>query len=101
MITLHRLGHEQEPFTLNADLIATVEAHPDTVVTLTSGSRMVVAESPEQVVEAVRTWRTSILAGGLRGAGGTSVVRRNPNAGLALVRGASGEPPTSRQEGQS
>lgn len=91
MITLHRLGHEHEPFTLNADLIATVEAHPDTVVMLTSGSRMVVAETPEDVVEAVRAWRVSILNGALRSSGaGTS--RRAQAAGLALVRGASGEP---------
>ena len=34
MITLHRLGHAAEPFHLNPDLIVTVEANPDTVITL-------------------------------------------------------------------
>ena len=37
MITLHRLGHRSEPLHLNPDLITTVEAHPDTVVTLATG----------------------------------------------------------------
>ncbi|MDO8211410.1 flagellar FlbD family protein [Conexibacter sp. CPCC 206217] len=61
MIVLHRLGHNAEEFHLNPDLILTVEATPDTVVTLTTGTRFVVAESPVRVAEEVRTWRTDIL----------------------------------------
>lgn len=61
MITLHRLGHNAEQFLLNPDLIVTVEATPDTVVTLTTGTRYVVVESPVRVAEAVRAWRTDIL----------------------------------------
>ena len=61
MITLHRLGHNAEPFLLNPDLIVTVEATPDTVVTLTTGTRFVVVESPVRVAEEVRQWRTDIL----------------------------------------
>ena len=34
MITLHRLGHASSTFQLNPDLIFTVEANPDTVITL-------------------------------------------------------------------
>lgn len=49
MIKLTRLdGH---PFVLNADLIRYVEQRPDTFVTLTSGERIVVRESMDQVVE--------------------------------------------------
>ena len=33
MITLHRLGHAAERFHLNPDLIVTIEANPDTVIT--------------------------------------------------------------------
>jgi flagellar protein FlbD len=62
MITLHRLAHWDEPFQLNPDLIATVEAVPDTVVRLTTGKRVLVHESPEQVVDAIREWRASVLA---------------------------------------
>ena len=54
MITLHRLGHAAEPFHLNPDLIVTVEANPDTVVTLTTGTKIVVAEPPERVVDEIR-----------------------------------------------
>jgi flagellar protein FlbD len=66
MIVLHRLGHEREPFHLNPDLITTVEAHPDTVVTLATGTKIVVAESPEQVADAIRRWRVEIMSGALR-----------------------------------
>jgi flagellar protein FlbD len=48
MIKLTRLGGET--FVLNADLIQYVEARPDTFVTLTSGERIVVAESMDEVL---------------------------------------------------
>jgi flagellar protein FlbD len=62
MITLHRIGHQDEPFLLNDDLIVTVEATPDTVITLSNNHKIVVAESPEEVAKAIRTWRASILS---------------------------------------
>ena len=49
MIKLTRLDGEQ--FVLNADLIRYVERRPDTFITLTSGERIVVAESMDEVVE--------------------------------------------------
>lgn len=66
MITLHRLGGDSEQFVLNPDLIATIEAHPDTVVTLTTEKRLVVCEPVEAVVAAVREWRVEILTGALK-----------------------------------
>ena len=48
MIKLTRLGGA--PFVLNADLIRYVEACPDTFVTLTSGDRVVVTETTDEVV---------------------------------------------------
>ena len=48
MIKLTRLGGE--PFILNADLIRYVEARPDTFITLTTGERLVVTESMEEVL---------------------------------------------------
>ncbi len=66
MITLHRLGHAVEPFQLNPDLIMTVEANPDTVITLTTGTKVVVAEPPERVVADVRSYRIDVLAGALK-----------------------------------
>jgi len=49
MIRLTRL--DGEAFILNADLIKYVEQRPDTFITLTSNDRIVVTESPEQVLE--------------------------------------------------
>jgi flagellar protein FlbD len=66
VITLHRLGGEGEAFVLNVDLIATIEAHPDTVVTLTTERRHVVTETVDEVVEAVREWRVSLLTSALK-----------------------------------
>jgi flagellar protein FlbD len=62
MITLHRLAHWDEPFQLNPDLIATVESVPDTILGLTNGKRVLVEESPEEVTDAIRMWRASVLA---------------------------------------
>src|SRR6056297_230581 len=49
MIKLTRL--DGEPFVLNADLIRYVEKRPDTFITLTSGERIVVGETMDQVVD--------------------------------------------------
>lgn len=48
MIRLTRLGGE--PFILNAELIQYVESRPDTFVTLTTGDRVVVTESMDEVM---------------------------------------------------
>ena len=61
MIQLHRLGRDRTPFHLNPDLIVSIEAHPDTVVHLTTGANLVVCESPEEVVAEVRHWRRSLF----------------------------------------
>jgi flagellar protein FlbD len=62
MIALHRLGHQVEEFHLNPDLIITIEANPDTVIVLTTGAKVVVAEPLERVVAKVRRHRVEILA---------------------------------------
>ncbi len=48
MIKLTRLGGEA--FILNAELIRYVEVRPDTFVTLTTGERIVVQESMDEVM---------------------------------------------------
>ena len=86
MIRLHRLGHPDEEFHLNPDLIAWVEATPDTVVTLTSHTKLIVSERPAEIADAVRKWRASIIE--------TAIPRRprsTSGAELALVRSASGD----------
>jgi flagellar protein FlbD len=66
MITLNRLGHHDEPFHLNIDMIVTVESTPDTVITLATGAKVVVAETPEEVATAVHSYRASVLSDALR-----------------------------------
>ena len=62
MITLHRFHHDDEEIHLNPDLIASIEARPDTVVKLTTGVRLLVCETPVQVNDAVRNYRARLLA---------------------------------------
>ncbi len=60
MIRLTRLNGS--PMYLNADLIATIESHHDTVVTLVDGKTYVVAEPAGEVVASVTSYRASVLA---------------------------------------
>ncbi len=59
MIRLTRLNGNH--MYLNADLIATVESHHDTVVTLVDGKCVVVSETAEQVVRLVTQYRAYVL----------------------------------------
>ena len=61
MITVHQ-GRERRACVLNADLIETVEATPDTIVTLTSGKKLIVNESPEEVIALVVEFRRRLAA---------------------------------------
>jgi flagellar protein FlbD len=79
VIRLHRLGHRDEVFHLNPDLILTIESTPDTVVTLTTHSKVLVAERPEEVVALVRDWRAGILEQAF------PRIRRRSDVPLALV----------------
>jgi uncharacterized protein YlzI (FlbEa/FlbD family) len=67
VITLHRLGHTPEPFALNPDLIATIDEAHDTHIMLTTGVKLAVVESTEEVVAAIRDWRVLILTRSLEG----------------------------------
>jgi flagellar protein FlbD len=55
LINLTRLNHSQ--LVVNADLIEFIEATPDTVVTLTTGRKIVVREPVEDVIERVVRYR--------------------------------------------
>ena len=66
MITLSRLGHSDEPFQLNPDMIVTIESTPDTVITLATGAKVVVAETPQEVTAAVHGYRADVLSEAFR-----------------------------------
>ncbi|MBL8891410.1 MAG: flagellar FlbD family protein [Planctomycetaceae bacterium] len=55
MIRLTKL--DGTPIVLNADLIRYVEQLPDTYITLTSGDRMIVRETMEQVMDLAITYQ--------------------------------------------
>lgn len=54
MIELTRLNGKT--FTLNALYIETVESFPDTTITLTTGSKLIVLEKEEQVRQKVKAF---------------------------------------------
>ena len=62
MITLHRLGHTVDTFHINPDAITTIEATPDTVITLLNGQKIVIAEPPARVAETIQSYRARVLA---------------------------------------
>jgi flagellar protein FlbD len=47
---------------INEDLIESIEATPDTVLTLVDGRKIVVADPPQMVVDRARVYRASVLA---------------------------------------
>ena len=51
MIKVTRLN--DTPLILNADLIEFVEAIPDTIISLTTGRKIIVKESPDEIIEKV------------------------------------------------
>jgi uncharacterized protein YlzI (FlbEa/FlbD family) len=92
VIRLHRLGHRDEVFHLNPDLIASIESTPDTVLTLTTHSKVLVHEGPEEVVAAVRAWRAGILEQAF------PRIRRRSDVPLAIVGATQGDPRPAFEE---
>ena len=60
MIPLHRLTQPDRPVYVNPDLIQAVEATPDTVIAMTNGSKLVVTEGADRVIELICGWRATI-----------------------------------------
>ena len=51
MIQVTRINHKK--FTINSDLIECVEETPDTLITMTTGRKILVEESENEVVEKI------------------------------------------------
>ena len=60
MIDVTRMNGNQ--FTLNSDLIETIEETPDTVLTLTTGKKIIVKESRQEVKNLVKLYRKEIFS---------------------------------------
>ena len=61
MIHVTRLNHK--PLVLNSDLIEQIEMTPDTVISLTTGEKIMVLETSDELIERVVAFRRSIAAG--------------------------------------
>lgn len=48
---------------LNSDLIEHIEAAPDTVISLTTGQKIVVLETADEIIERVVEFRRAVLSG--------------------------------------
>lgn len=59
MIVVTRLNGP--PLAINCDMIERAEATPDTVITLVDGTKYVVRESVEQIIERIREFRASVV----------------------------------------
>jgi flagellar protein FlbD len=59
MIEVNRLNHKE--FIMNCEWIETVEATPDTVITLTNGKKFVVAESVEEIIRKVIEYKQKVM----------------------------------------
>lgn len=59
MINLTRINDIS--FTLNSDMIETIEEVPDTVITLTTGKKIVVKESRQNVIALVKEFKKEIF----------------------------------------
>jgi flagellar protein FlbD len=59
MIQLTRLSHL--PFVLNCDLIESIETTPDTVISLTTGQKLLVRETPPEIIELIKNYKRSIM----------------------------------------
>ncbi|MCC5813571.1 MAG: flagellar FlbD family protein [Leptospira sp.] len=59
MIVVHRLKGEE--FVINANLIETIEASPDTVITLTTERKFIVREKLPEVLEMVKNYHREVL----------------------------------------
>lgn len=60
MIDVTRMNGKQ--FTLNSDLIETIEETPDTVLTLTTGKKIIVKKSRQKVKNLVKLYRKEIFS---------------------------------------
>jgi len=61
MIHLTRLN--QAPVVVNADLIEHIEMTPDTVIVLTTGQKILVRETANEIIAKVVRFRRSVLEG--------------------------------------
>ena len=58
MIILTKLN--DQVFTVNSDLIETLEETPDTVIVMTTGNKYVVKETPQEIIDKIVQFKRRI-----------------------------------------
>ena len=61
MINVTRLNGSM--LVVNADIIQTIEETPDTVITLTTGSKYIVKESSDEIIDKVVDYKHRVFSG--------------------------------------
>lgn len=60
MIIVTRLNGRQ--FSVNPDLLQRIDSAPDTILTLVDGTKYIVEEPMEQVIDLITTYRATLVA---------------------------------------
>jgi len=63
MIRVTRL--DGSSMVVNDDQIAWIDTHPDTVISMTNGEKLLVRETPDELVERARQFRRTLATQGL------------------------------------
>jgi flagellar protein FlbD len=63
MIRVTRL--DGSSMVVNDDQIAWIDTHPDTVISMMNGEKLLVRETPDELVERTRQFRRTLAAQGL------------------------------------
>lgn len=58
MVILTKLNNQS--FTVNSELIETLEQTPDTVIVMTTGNKYVVKETPEEIIDKIVEFKRRI-----------------------------------------
>jgi len=64
MILVHRLGKDNEEIVINTDQIEFIEGHPDTIISMINGKKIIIKESKNEVIQKVIEFKRSITLGG-------------------------------------
>ncbi len=60
MIKVTRL--DERELIVNSDMIEFVESTPDTILTLTDGKKVIVQETPDEIVELIIAFRNRVMS---------------------------------------
>ncbi|NFT47195.1 endoflagellar protein [Clostridium botulinum] len=60
-------GMNREGFTLNAEHIEKIEQVPESLITLVNGKKYIVTETPDEIIEKVKKYKSDIITLGIQG----------------------------------